>query len=227
MISYFFLLIAIIFFVWGLITIIKGWHGCAEDDTAPFPDLEEIKEFTVADGATTGYPFERRRQENERKAEQLKAENQNLMRELKEKEDHLQQLRDDRDLTQKISDQKFNDAQRAMDLLRVRSEESARRQEIEATAGSAKQEALNKQLSETTAAVDQLRKEKEDGAAVKADLQERLQKAEAHNARLVERENTLRHELARQHAQILGLEKICEDFRIQLDEMAKSPIANG
>lgn len=231
MISYLLLLMAVIFFVWGLIMLMKGWHGCAEDDIAPVSDWEGTKECAVIDGGSAMYPFERRIQENEKKAEQLKAENQNLMRELKEKEDQLRQLRDEEEFMQKNSDQKIHEAQKAMDFLETQLEESARTQAVES---SARQEALKKQLSEITSAVNQLRQEKEDWAAVRADLQDRLHTAEAHNARLVEaegparqRESVLRRELARQHDQILGLEKICEDFRIQLDEMAKSSVANG
>lgn len=302
MISYFLLLVAIIFFVWGLIAIIKGWQGCAEDESVPISELEEMKEWTA------GYPFERRMQEQEKKAsplpqeietikkeyerlraeqesqmgdlkerlaqlnrdkeqlllsreivdelkaenqrlqeredghrskigrlekevseagqaalghqsqfgekiEQMQAENQHLLRGLKEKEEQLRQLMADLELTQKVNNQKLNEAQRAMDFLRIQKEESARMLE----------EALSKQLSEAAASIEHLKREKEEWVAVKAVLEEHLQKAETQNARLVERESALRHDLAKQRAQTLGLEKICEDFKIQIDEMSKSP----
>lgn len=312
MISYFLLLVAIIFFVWGLIAIIKGWQGCAEDDSVPISELEEMKEWTA------GYPFEPRVRDQEKKAAsppqeietikkeyerlraeqesqmsdlkerlaqlnrdkeqlllsreivdelkaenqrlqeqedahrskigrlekevseagqaalghqsqfgekigQMQAENQHLLRELKEKEEQLRQLTVDLELIQKVNNQKLNEAHRAMELLSIQNEESARRRAIE---DSAKQEALNKQLSEAAVSIEQFKRETEEWAAVKAALEERLQKVEAHNSRLVEKENALRHEIAKHRAQTLGLEKICEDFKIQIDEMSKSPIAN-
>lgn len=312
MISYFLLLVAIIFFVWGLIAIIKGWQGCAEDDSVPISELEEMKEWTA------GYPFEQRVRDQEKKAAsppqeietikkeyerlraeqesqmsdlkerlaqlkrdkeqlllsreivdelkaenqrlqeqeetnrskigrlekevseagqaalghqsqfsekigQMQAENQHLLRGLKEKEEQLRQLTVDLELTQKVNNQKLNEAHRAMELLSIQNEESARRRAIE---DSAKQEALNKQLSEAAVSIEQLKRETEEWAAVKAALEERLQKVEAHNSRLVEKENALRHEIVKHRAQTLGLEKICEDFKIQIDEMSKSPIAN-
>ena len=102
MISYFLLLVAIIFFVWGLIAIIKGWQGCAEDESVPISELEEVKEWTA------GYPFERRMQEQEKKAsplpqeietikkeyERLRAEQESQMGDLKER---LAQLNRDKE----------------------------------------------------------------------------------------------------------------------------------
>ena len=64
-----------------------------------------------------------------------------------------------------------------------------------------------------------LKKEKEELTQREAELIRNLQKLKEFNAYLLEKENILEYELAKNRAQALGLEKICEDFKIQLDRV--------
>ena len=80
-------------------------------------------------------------------------------------------------------------------------------------------ETLSRQLSESMSAMAVLKKEKEELTQREAELIGNLKKLEEFNAYLLEKENILEYELAKNRAQALGFEKICEDFKIQLDGM--------
>ncbi len=83
-------------------------------------------------------------------------------------------------------------------------------------------EILDQQLVRAMARLRELQREREELIRTRASLQEDLAKVKDFNIFLLEKEKILQYELTKQRVQALGLEKICEDFRIQLDEMSRS-----
>lgn len=318
MISYFLLLISIVLFIWGLINIMKGWHGIPGADAAPLADLEAVQDFNADEviddykkrivlleeemkalsqkaarqaeddyqrivqivherdlarkqdeekiGAMeerialmrsekeqlllskevveelkskNAYLLERDREnasrierlENELLAAQreinekqdrwhqtvsnLKEEKENLFAKFHEKEEQLQKIRAGLDLIEKTNNQKLNEANRAIDLLKAQRQESDRVQA----------EALERKLSDAFASGEVLKKEKEDLLQAKASLEQNFQKVKEFNTHLIEKTKLLQYELTKQRAQALGLERVCEDFKIQIEEKYKSSIA--
>jgi chromosome segregation ATPase len=344
MISYFLLLISIVFFVWGLINIMKGWHGIPGEDAVPLSDLEAVQDFNAGysleqkglvssgikqetqaqrppadeviedykkkivsleeeikvlsrkavqqadedhqrmtqianerdlarkqDGeniraleerivlmraereqlllskevveelkSKNAYLLERDRENvfrierlendllaaqreiNEKQdkwhqtASDLKEEKESLFAEFHEKEEQLQKVRASLDLIEKTNNQRLNEANRAIDVLKAQRRESDR----------AQVEALERKLSDAIASAEVLRKEKEDLLQARASLEQNFQKVKEFNTHLIEKTKLLQYESTKQRAQALGLERVCEDFKIQIEEKYKSSIAN-
>lgn len=84
----------------------------------------------------------------------------------------------------------------------------------------------SEQINQLTAIIDQLKKEKEQSNPSNLTLDQDYQKIKELNAQLLEKEKILQYELTKSKAQALGLERICEDFKIQIDEMTKAAGSN-
>ncbi len=67
---------------------------------------------------------------------------------------------------------------------------------------------------------EQLEKEKNELSSAKTTLEENLKKTADLNKILLEQEKILREELIKNRAQVLGLEKICAEFKIQIEAAA-------
>ena len=80
---------------------------------------------------------------------------------------------------------------------------------------------IGERLSEAMATIAALKKEKEDWHKNNEGAVLEQQKTRDLNTQLAERERQLQYELTKSRAQALGLEKICEDFKLQIEEMAK------
>jgi len=50
-------------------------------------------------------------------------------------------------------------------------------------------------------------------------LKNDFEKTKEHNAHLIEKERFMEFELSKNRAQALGLEKICEDFKVQIETL--------
>lgn len=146
----------------------------------------------------------------------LKAENQSLLEQGQESQKQIERLRGNIELMQKINNQKLNEANEAMHRLEIQRSESDRIQ----------QELLDKQLSQTLAEVGEFKKEREQLLQAHDGLERDFTKIKDMNTYLLEKEKLLQYELIKERAQSLGLERICEDFKIQIDEMAKSGVTN-
>ena len=146
----------------------------------------------------------------------LKAENQSLLEQGQEGQRQIERLRGNIELMQKINNQKLNEANEAMHRLEIQRSEADRVQ----------QEILDKQLSQALAEVGEFKKEREQLLQARDGLEQDFTKIKDMNTYLLEKEKLLQYELTKERAQSLGLERICEDFKIQIDEMAKSGVTN-
>ena len=146
----------------------------------------------------------------------LKAENQSLLEQGQESQKQIERLRGNIELMQKINNQKLNEANDAMHRLEIQRSEADRIQ----------QEILDKQLSQALAEVGEFKKEREQLLQARDGLEQDFTKIKDMNTYLLEKEKLLQYELTKERAQSLGLERICEDFKIQIDEMAKSGVTN-
>ena len=126
--------------------------------------------------------------------EQAQIRNQEMLVQLKLTGEKIQTLQEDVEFTQKSNDQKLT----------------------QATA------ILKKQLEEAFVMIEDLRKEKDELLQVKEDLDLNVLKIKEFNAHLLNKEKMLQYELVKHRAQAMGLEKICEDFKLQIDGMSKS-----
>ncbi len=146
----------------------------------------------------------------------LKTENQSLLDQGQESQRQIERLRTNIELMRKINNQKLNEANEAMHRLEIQRSEADRIQ----------QELLDKQLADALAEVDGFKKEREQLLQARNGLEHDFSKIQDLNTYLLEKEKLLHYELTKERAQSLGLERICEDFKIQIDEMAKSGVAN-
>ncbi len=146
----------------------------------------------------------------------LKAENQSLSEQGQESQRQFERLKANIELMQKINNQKLNEANEAMRILQIQKNESDRIQH----------ELLDKKLADALAEAGEFRKEREQLLQARNGLERDFTKIKDINTYLLEKEKLLQYELVKERAQSLGLERICEDFRVQIDEMARSGVAN-
>jgi hypothetical protein len=74
--------------------------------------------------------------------------------------------------------------------------------------------------------VGEFKKEREQLLQAHNGLEQDFTKIKDMNTYLLEKEKLLQYELIKERAQSLGLERICEDFKVQIDETAKSGVTN-
>jgi len=146
----------------------------------------------------------------------LQTENQSLLEQGRENQEQIERLRANVELMQKINNQKLNEANEAMRVLQIQKSESDRIQH----------ELLDKKLADALTEVGEFRKEREQLLQAHSGLERDFTKIKDINTYLLEKEKLLQYELTKERAQSLGLERVCEDFKIQIDEMAKSGVAN-
>lgn len=149
------------------------------------------------------------------KMEQFQGENRQLQEQTEESQKEIQRLKANLELIHKVNNQKLNEANEAIRFLQIQKSESDRIQG----------EVLGKQLAEAMAKVGEFKREREELIQARSGLEEDLTTIKDFNSYLLEKEKILQYELTKQRAQALGLEKICEDFKVQIDEMAKSVVA--
>ncbi len=147
----------------------------------------------------------------------LKEEKDSLFAKIQEKEEQLRKTKTNLDLIEKTNNQRLNEANRAVDVLRAQRQESDRVQA----------QALERKLSDALAAAEVLKREKEESLQAQASVEQNLQKVKELNAHLSEKTKLLQYELTKQRAQALGLERICEDFKVQIEEKYRSSIAKA
>ncbi len=87
-------------------------------------------------------------------------------------------------------------------------------------------EDLRARLSGSIEAIERLKEENCVLKKANEDLKNTFKETKEFNALLVEKEQIMQYELVKNRAQSLGLEKICEDFKIQIEEMSAASITN-
>ena len=97
--------------------------------------------------------------------------------------------------------------------------------EQRAEAGRVEFEALSGKLIESINIIGDLKRENKDYQKANLDLKDAFKKMEEMNDHLVKKEKMMQYELTKNRAQALGLEKICEDFRTQIETMSATATA--
>jgi len=80
-------------------------------------------------------------------------------------------------------------------------------------------EAIGNRLEGSITAIETLKGENKDLQQSNQNLIDDFKKTQEHNAHLVEREKVMEYELTKNRAQTIGLEKICEGFKIQIENL--------
>lgn len=83
---------------------------------------------------------------------------------------------------------------------------------------------FNTRLEIAIASIESLKGENRDLQRLNQDLKNDFEKTKEHNARLTEKESIMEYELSKNRAQNLGLEKICEDFKEQIENLTTTAL---
>ena len=84
-------------------------------------------------------------------------------------------------------------------------------------------ENVSQELIEVSENLAELKGKNEEMIIERQEGKHNNEKLKDFNQHLIEKEKILKYELTKSRAQSLGLEKICEDFKIQIEEMQDSP----
>ena len=140
--------------------------------------------------------------------EYLTTKNQALQNQIEEDSVRIGQVQDDLISTRKESQkqlEKKSDIVRQLESQLVFSQKESERQ-----------------LQETQATIKNLKEEKDALITAASDLEMNLQKTKELNAFLLEKDEMMLYELSKNRAQAMGLEKICEDFKLEIETNLKS-----
>jgi len=80
-------------------------------------------------------------------------------------------------------------------------------------------DAIENRLQGSVTAIEALKVENKDLQQFNQDLKEKFKKAQEHNTHLTEKEKIMEYELSKNRAQTVGLEKICEGFKLQIENL--------
>jgi hypothetical protein len=86
-------------------------------------------------------------------------------------------------------------------------------------------EAMSNRLAGSISAIEMLKSENKELKLAYQNLEETFNTIERFNTHLLEKEKIMQYELIKNRAQALGLEKICENFKIQIESMAAATSA--
>lgn len=139
---------------------------------------------------------------------ELKDENQLLIKQIKLSELRTKELRSELEIVQKDQNEKLLNAQETIKKL----EESQRQSSY------IQNEVLGKELQQAKESMEYMVKERDALRYTMNSLQEQVEISKELNAHLLEKEVLLEYELSKSRAQALGLERICEDFKVQIED---------
>ena len=80
-------------------------------------------------------------------------------------------------------------------------------------------QSINNRLESSIATIESLKGENKGLQGFNQGLKNDFEKTKEHNALLIEKERFMEFELSKNRAQALGLEKICEDFKVQIETL--------
>jgi len=106
------------------------------------------------------------------------------------------------------------------ELQRLNSEVTSMQQETESKIKQALSD-FQQQFQSSSTEIEGLKKQNEELLQAKADWDLSLAKIKEFNAHLLEKEKILRYELTKSRAQALGFEKLCEDFKIRIENQVR------
>jgi len=244
--------IVAIFFIIGILCIIKGISS-EEDDAVPISSPKEIEELKssfmppqvqgTSDPQTEASPkiglsnlsketggamSGESNQQSEiteliQKNEQLE---QNLQALNKEKEKLLpnRELIDDLKAKGDVFEKQHADNKIQQEELRafirtLKSEKEALLKSQESGVDKSALDAIGNRLEDSLAAIAALKGENKDLQQFNQDLKDDCKKAQEYNAHLLEKEKVMEFELSKNRAQAVGLEKICEGFKVQIENL--------
>jgi len=140
--------------------------------------------------------------------EKLKQENQRLSQHLKRSDERMKELLENTASLKISGEHKLREAQKAISSLK---------------GDFTDQEAIaQKKIQESAERIKVLETQKLETVGSSELLEAKCDKIENFNTQLREKEKILQYELAKSRAQAIGLEKICEDFKILIDEKRRS-----
>jgi len=273
----FFIGIAAVFFIVGIICIIKGTSS-EEDDAVPISSAKEIEELkssfmppeergtsdaqtkaspksglpnliqkvgsTLSAGSTRKSEIDELTQKNEqleKNIETLNQENQHIKdsqinkvkaleekiaNTLKEKEQLLpnrqiiEDLKAKGDLFEKQhADNKIQQEELRAFIQTLESEKAELIKSQNSGVDPSEFEAIGNRLEGSITTIETLKGENKDLQQFTENLKDDFKKTQEHNAHLIEREKVMEYELSKNRAQTVGLEKICEGFKLQIENL--------
>jgi len=155
------------------------------------------------------------RTELEAAISKLKAERDDLLDQVKKREEQAAELHENLATLQKTGDEKLKTVQATADQLRAQRDEEER----------AGPKISKDRFDESMATIEDLKQENQKLQQAVQDLKDHFKKTEELNAHLLEKEKKMQYELTKNRAQALGLEKICEDFKVRIEAKAASTAA--
>jgi chromosome segregation ATPase len=141
---------------------------------------------------------------------QLTSENKNIKEQLNASERYLIDLQKDLEVASQIKDQKLNEAYTAISALKSKELTIENQEEV----GRLREELGNKQ-----AKMEILSQENQKLVDIKARFEKELEDIKAINVQWQEKNRLGEYALTKSRAQAIGLERICEDFKNQIEEL--------
>jgi len=250
--------IAAIFFIIGILCIIKGTSS-EENDAVPISNPKEIEELKSsfmptekqeAPGPQTGAspkiglsnlskePGDAMSGDSNQQSEitELIQKNEQLEQNLqalnKEKEQLLpnheliNDLKAKGDLFEKQhADNKIQQEELREFIRTLKSEKEELLKSQESGVDKTEFNAIGGRLNESLAAIAALKGENKDLQQFNQGLKDDFKKTREHNEHLIEKEKLMEYELSKNRAQAVGLEKICEGFKLKIENL--TAIASG
>ncbi|HQP10597.1 MAG TPA: hypothetical protein PKV41_04365 [Candidatus Omnitrophota bacterium] len=203
------------------------------DQRQKFEQLEREMEALKGKYAQMQDQKERERELLERERAKLDGEKMmlssksDLLSELKVKTEMLEKQYEEAqkrhaEMTREITQLKVENDHLVMQTKLKEEQAAIHLKEQKAEASKIEFEALSAKLIESIATIEGLKRENNDLKQSLEDLKEAFKKTGELNDHLLKKEKMLQYELTKNRAQALGLEKICEDFRAQIETMAET-----
>ncbi len=144
--------------------------------------------------------------------EKLKGEKQSLVEQLRKSEERAKELIENIAAIKSANEQSLQQVREAMQNLQLEQKQFQKAHDA----------AMSKELEEAINRVVSYEQQVKDLIQAKSKLEEELSQNKQFNAELLEKERSLQYELAKSRAQMLGLERMCEDFKVLIDRMSQS-----
>lgn len=145
---------------------------------------------------------------------QLKLENGDVLKELKKSEERGKDFQNKLILIKQTNEEQLMKANDAINALRDQQEQF----------NAQDMDAVKTQLADSKKALEVMRNQYQDVVNEKNKYISDLQKLNDYNLQLSEKEKSLQYALTKSRAQALGLEKICEDFKDEINQMNQSVV---
>ena len=141
------------------------------------------------------------------KLEELRQENRQMVEDAQRKENDFYKLREQFEALQRESVRQNQEHLRSIATLK---------NELGQVRGAARQE-QDGEMAQLKESMNRLRVEKEEIEAARNQIQDDFNRLRQLNQFLADKERLLQYELAKHRACAIGLEKICEDFKVRID----------